>query len=157
MVRCMTNAKSSVPDWAKVIIVSYQTLLGAPLVPGGLTPEAQAIWLDAAPFVLLAHDGGVQPRFVYANAAAQRCFEYSRDELIGMPSQLSAEPMHRAERESLLRAVARDGYTRGYCGVRVAKSGRRFAIDNAIVWNLIDVRGQRVGQAARFECPAGIT
>ena len=36
-------------------------------------------------------------------------------------------------------------------GVRIAKSGRRFRIAQAIVWNLLDEHGARCGQAAMFE------
>jgi hypothetical protein len=38
----------------------------------------------------------------------------------------------------------------GYRGVRVAKSGRRFVIEDGIVWELIDADGRRHGQAAAF-------
>ena len=38
----------------------------------------------------------------------------------------------------------------GYKGVRVAKSGRHFAIEDGIVWELIDASGTRHGQAATF-------
>jgi hypothetical protein len=38
----------------------------------------------------------------------------------------------------------------GYRGVRVAKWGRRFVIEDGIVWELIDADGTRHGQAATF-------
>ena len=79
-----------------------------------------------------------------------RCFEYSWDELIGMPSRLSAEAPNRAERDALLSAVARDGYARGYRGLRIAKSGRRFWIEDVTVWNVLDADGQPCGQAATY-------
>jgi hypothetical protein len=34
--------------------------------------------------------------------------------------------------------------------VRVAKSGRRFIIEDGVVWELIDREGTRHGQAATF-------
>jgi hypothetical protein len=34
--------------------------------------------------------------------------------------------------------------------VRVSKSGRRFLIDRATVWNLLDDSGAHYGQAATF-------
>jgi hypothetical protein len=46
--------------------------------------------------------------------------------------------------------VSRHGFITGYRGVRVAKSGRRFIIDDGIVWELIDREGARHGQAATF-------
>jgi hypothetical protein len=50
----------------------------------------------------------------------------------------------------LLDAVSRDGYVSGYRGVRIAKSGRRFWIEDGVVWQLIDAHGVYCGQAAMF-------
>ena len=38
----------------------------------------------------------------------------------------------------------------GYRGVRIAKSGRRFIMEDGVVWELIDTHGARHGQAATF-------
>jgi hypothetical protein len=38
----------------------------------------------------------------------------------------------------------------GYRGIRVAKSGRRFLIEDGVVWELIDPEGVRHGAAAAF-------
>jgi hypothetical protein len=67
-----------------------------------------------------------------------------------MPSRLSAEAPNRAERQTLLDAVSRDGYVSGYRGLRIAKSGRRFWIEDGVVWQLIDAHGVYRGQAAMF-------
>jgi PAS domain S-box-containing protein len=134
------------PDFFAVLTGSYARRLGEALVPAG----ADAAWLyEAAPFAVLAHDGGADPRFTYANRTALACFGYSRDELVGLPSRLSAEAPERAERQRLLDAVARDGFTRGYRGLRIARDGRRFWIERAVVWQL-DRDGMPVGQAATF-------
>lgn len=134
------------PDFFAVLTGSYARRLGMPLVPDG----ADAAWLyDQAPFAVLAHDGGADPRFIYANQAAQACFGYTREELIGLPSRLSAEAPEWAERQRLLDAVARDGFIRNYRGLRIAKDRRRFWIKRAVVWQL-DRDGVTVGQAATF-------
>ena len=134
------------PEFFALLTRSHARFLGAPLVPEG----ADADWLHAAaPFAVLAHDAGDDPRFIYANRAALACFEYERSELIGLPSRLSAEAPDRAERQALLDAVARDGSGRGYRGLRVAKSGRRFWIEQAVVWRL-ERDGTVLGQAAAF-------
>ena len=135
------------PDFFALLAGSFERLVGRRLVPEG----ADALWLyDSAPFPVLAHDGAGDPLFVYANRAAQTCFEYSWDELVGLPSRLSAEAPERAARLSLLERVRRDGFAEGYEGVRVAKSGRRFVIEAGVVWNLVDARGELRGQAATF-------
>lgn len=139
--------RSTDPDFFALLTGSYQRLVGSKLVPDG----ADAAWLyNDAPFAVLAHDGSEDPKFIYANTCAQACFEYDWDEITKLPSRLSAEPGDRAERQALLGQVTRHGFMAGYRGIRVAKSGRHFVIEDGIVWELIDVEGQRLGQAATF-------
>jgi hypothetical protein len=70
--------------------------------------------------------------------------------LLTMPSRTTAEPMHRDERARLLERTTRDGFVDDYRGVRISSTGRRFLIDRATVWNLLDADGKYVGQAATF-------
>jgi hypothetical protein len=77
-------------------------------------------------------------------------FEMEWDELIGMPSRFSAEVPDRDERARLLERVTWDGYIDDYSGVRIARSGRRFLIKQATVWNMLDAQGVCHGQAAMF-------
>jgi len=126
---------------------SYARLVGAPLVP----PGTDADWLyREAPFVVVAHGTDQDPKFIYANKAAQKCFEYSWEEFMSLPSRLSAEAPDWAQRQALLEEVARNGFLSGYRGLRVAKSGRRFIIEDGVVWELVDREGMRHGQAATF-------
>jgi hypothetical protein len=135
------------PEFFELLAESHMRFVGSALPSSHLGPA----WLyQEAPFAVLAHNTDADPRFIYANRTAQRCFEYSWAELISMPSRLSAEAPNRAERERLLDAVSRDGYVSGYRGVRIAKSGRRFWIEDGVVWQLIDAHGVRRGQAAMF-------
>lgn len=135
------------PDFFDLLVQSYARIVGRSIVAEG----QGAGWLyNDAPFVVLAHNTDADPRFIYANRAGQTCFEYSWDEFITLPSRLSAEPQNRAERQGLLDAVSRDGFMEGYRGVRITKSGRRFRIEDGIVWQLIDNDGVRRGQAATF-------
>lgn len=132
---------------------SHRRLVGRALGP---EPDRGAAWLYAeAPFAVLAHDLGPDPRFVYANRAAQACFGYAWSEIVGMPSRLSAEAPDRAERQRLLDAVTRDGFVAGYAGIRIDRSGRRFSIADGVVWQLIDADGVLHGQAATFPLPPG--
>jgi PAS domain-containing protein len=130
---------------------SYRRLTGAKppfLVEGA---PADAAWLyGASPACVLAHDTGPDPRFIYANKAAQDLFEYDWDEFVTLPSRLSAEAPDRAERQRLLDAVARDGFASGYSGIRIAKSGRRFRIDDGVLWQLRASDGTLHGVAATF-------
>jgi hypothetical protein len=126
---------------------SYARVVGEALVPEGASPA----WLyDEASFVVVAHNTDSDPRFVYANKRAQQCFEYPWEEFITLPSRLSAEAPNREERARILEAVTRYGFVRGYRGIRISKSGRRFWIDDGVVWQLVDADGVTRGQAATF-------
>lgn len=145
----MTMQKAD-PEFFALLVSSYRRVVGREpefLQSGEATPE----WLYAkAPHAVLAHDTAAIPRFLYANKAAQACFEYTFEEIVGLPSHLSAEPQDRAERQRLLDQVTAHGYATGYSGVRIAKSGRRFRIEDGVVWQLIGADGRMRGQAASF-------
>lgn len=134
------------------LLESHRRLTGRPLLvaTGDDSREAAARRLYDAPCVVLAHDAATDPRFTYANRAAQRLFEMPWSEIVGLPSRLSAEAPAREERQRLLEQVAARGYIDDYCGVRVSKSGRRFRILRATVWNVHDGLGRPLGQAATF-------
>jgi hypothetical protein len=78
-------------EFTSLLFGSHQRLLGKPTHPGALSGRGAAIWIyREAPFVVLAQDAAVDATFVYANIAAQRCFEYSWPEIRGLPSRFSA-------------------------------------------------------------------
>jgi PAS domain S-box-containing protein len=138
------------PEFFELLTGSYARLVGAPLVPG----ERGAAWLyQQAPFAVLAHNTDADPRFIYANKAAQDCFGYTWEEFMALPSRLSAEVAEQPERQRLLEAVTRNGFMSGYRGLRIAKSGRRFWIEDGVVWQLLDAGGVSRGQAATFPLP----
>ncbi len=75
-------------------------------------------------------------------------FGYDWDEITSLRSRLSAELPERGERQGFLDQVARDGFVTGYRGIRITKSGQRFWIEQATVWQLFDDSGVVRGQAA---------
>ncbi|TKC81423.1 MEKHLA domain-containing protein [Trinickia terrae] len=136
-------------DFFKLLTGSYARLLGEPLVPPLERTEDAMHWLyDEAPYGLLAHNTAEDPVFVYGNRRAQSLFGYGWDELTALPSRLSAEAPERHERQAFLDQVTRHGFVTGYRGVRISKHGRRFWIERATVWQLIDEHGVLHGQAA---------
>lgn len=137
-------------EQANLIQRSFEELLGYPLINTGLDDNDCAEQLFYAPFVLLSHDTSNDPLFNYANAKGLELFGLNWDELIVMPSRLSTGEADSAEREAILAQVNQKGFIENYCGVRVSKTGKRFKIDNAIVWNLTDEEGVYQGQAACF-------
>ncbi|MFD4507591.1 MEKHLA domain-containing protein [Streptomyces sp. NPDC058457] len=138
--------------FARLLVSSYQRLTGAPLWPSGPSHDgetARRLYEDA-PFGLLAHDTSADPIFIYANTTAQRCFEYTWQEFVRLPSRLSAAPGGQSDRAGFVRSVAERGYASGYRGLRIAKSGRGFWIEDVTMWNLLDADGTHHGQAAVF-------
>ena len=139
-------------DSAQLILGNYRRLFGRDLVDLH-DPSRAAETLFEAPRAVLSALGpiGSDHLFNYANRTALGLFGYAWDELIGRPSSASAEPVHRDERRRLLDEVGRQGFIENYSGIRVGKTGRRFRIVNATVFNLLDHTGHHLGQAATFE------
>ena len=146
-----SEANNFLADHAALLIRSYRYWTGRDLVDPALSFVESARALYEAPFIVLSHDTATDPHFTYANLAAQRLFEMPWEEIVGMPSRFSAEPLAREERERLLARVAEQGYTDDYSGVRISRSGCRFLIRRATVWNLLDEAGTLRGQAATFD------
>ncbi|WP_423192141.1 MEKHLA domain-containing protein [Cupriavidus sp. H18C2] len=140
--------RHSDPDFYALLADSHARILGKPLVPQPMSPADAMRWLyEDAPFAVLAHNTAADPVFVYGNKAAQRRFGYDWDEVTRLPSRLSAEAPNREERQRFLERVQRQGYESGYKGVRITKAGRRFMIEEATLWQMIDADGVLHGQA----------
>jgi hypothetical protein len=144
---------------AQLLLDSFVRLLGRELIDRAGTPVEQAGRLFRAPFVVVSHGTETDPILTYGNAAALALWELDFDTLLRTPSRLTAEPVHRDERARLLERTWRDGFVDDYSGIRISSTGRRFRIEQAIVWNLVDARGGYHGQAATFDrwtpLPAG--
>jgi hypothetical protein len=129
---------------------SYQALTGRQLVGCGMTGREMAERFYFVPFVVLSHDTAPDPVFNYANRTAQQLFEMSWDEMTSLPSRYSAELPDQAQRENYLQRVKQHGFIENYSGIRITRTGKRFRIEQAVVWNLIDPSGTYKGQAASF-------
>jgi hypothetical protein len=131
-----------------LIAASYRRLTGRDLCPPA-ADIAGALW--AAPRAIVAHGTEPDPIFFFGNRAALDRFDVPWERFVTMPSRLSAEPMLRDERQALLDRVTRDNYIDDYAGIRISATGRRFRIEQATVWNLLDEAGAIHGQAATFD------
>lgn len=141
------------PAWVertRQLLDSYRQWLGSELLSRGDSDEDDARRLFEAPFVVVAHGTETDPILNYANRAALNLWETDLASLLSMPSRLTAEPVHRDERAEMLARTARDGYIDDYSGIRIAATGKRFRIAQAIVWNVVDAEGAPSGQAATF-------
>jgi hypothetical protein len=110
---------------------------------------AQALF--NAPFAVLSHGLETDPILSYGNQTALTLWQMSWADFTQMPSRLTAEPISRQERDRLLTEAASQGFISGYRGVRIASTGARFWIENAMIWDVLDDLGNKRGQAARFD------
>jgi hypothetical protein len=136
---------------SQIILDSYRHWLARELLPRSGDTADDAERLFEAPFVVVSHDTSDDPVLNYGNAAALALWEMSFEQFTQTPSRLTAEPTHRDERARLLERTARNGYVDDYQGIRISSTGRRFRIEQAIVWNLLDSAGNPAGQAATFQ------
>lgn len=146
----------SLTSLCQAIAASYHRWTKRELIPGlrdqvyDLDPRIVTEQLFEYNAVILAHNTAADPTFVFANRTAMTLWQYDWSEIIGLPSRLTAEPDLRPNREQLLARVREFGFIDDYSGVRVSKTGERFLIEQATVWNVLDRAGERIGQAATF-------
>jgi hypothetical protein len=145
-----SEANSFLADHIRLLRVSLRRLTGTDLCDPSLDDTGAARWIFRAPFAVVSHDTAADPVFNYANQMALDLFEMTWDEFTSLPSRKSAETPDRDERARLLAEVTAKGCIQNYTGVRISKSGRRFRIENATVWNLANDEGHPRGQAAIF-------
>ena len=120
------------------------------MLPDVTKPVEIAEKLFHAPFVIVSHGTETDPILNYGNLTALSLWEMSWDEFTRTPSRLTAEAPNREERARLLAAVTQRGFIDNYSGVRISKTGRRFHIKQATVWNLLTENNEPCGQAAMF-------
>lgn len=130
----------------KIMVESYSAVTGNRLLDD---PTPIRLW--HAPCVIVAHGTEAEPVFFYGNRMALELFEMDFAHFTRLPSRHSAEPVERQERARLLEQVSRDGFIDNYAGVRISATGKRFRIEQAVVWNLVDGNGGLHGQAATFD------
>ena len=149
----MSLDPSQIPSgdfWAEVLLASFRRRTGFSLFDSrqSTAPLASQLW--ESPWVVVAHGNEPDPLFHYGNRAALDLWEMPAEEFLGMPSRLTAEPVHREERERVLASTRRDGFVDDYSGIRISKLGKRFRIHRAWLWMVDQQDGQVIGQAAAF-------
>lgn len=136
--------------WAQILLESFRHWTGRSLIDRRGSPEVQARALFDAPFVVVSHDSQADPILNYGNRVALALWAMDWEEFSRTPSRHTAEPVDRAERERMLAEADARGFFADYRGVRISKNSRRFLVEDAIVWNLVDAEGRKCGQAATF-------
>lgn len=136
--------------WSQLLLDSYHHWTGRQLLSREGTAGDQAKRVYLASFVVVSHGTEADPILNYGNQMALALWEMTWEQLVHTPSRQTAEQVNQAERARLLRMVEERGYFDQYRGIRISTTGRRFLVEDAIVWNVMDGDGRLVGQAATF-------
>lgn len=139
-----------VVQWTQRLLDSYRHWIGKELIERQGEPKSQARALFESSMVVVSHGTEEDPILNYGNQTALDLWEMTWEQLIKTPSRLTAEPIDRAEREWMLEQARVRGFIDTYRGVRISGTGRRFLVENALIWNVLDAGLQRIGQAATF-------
>ena len=129
---------------------SFRRWLGRDLIERKGSPEEQAKALYHAPFVVVSHGMEADPILKYGNKIALELWELAWERFTTTPSRLTAEPGNQAERAWMLARAQEKGFIDDYKGVRISGTGKRFLVEQAIVWNVVGAEGEQLGQAATF-------
>lgn len=151
------NSEMNLPWKQEFVILHTQRLLnsyhhwtGETLLEVTGTPQEVAKALFEAPFVLVSHGIEADPIFNYGNLKALEMWELTWEQLTQMPSRKTAEPMAQEDRDRLLTETHTKGFVKNYKGVRISSTGKRFLIEDVLIWNLLDENQQKCGQAAVY-------
>jgi hypothetical protein len=127
------------PAYARLLAESFARLTGRDLGDPWTRPDP-----------IVSHGVEADPIFRWANPAALALWEMGWDAFTRLPSRQSAAdaPDVQADRARLLAKAREQGWVTGYRGIRVSATGRRFAIDDTVLWTVRDAAGVMHGQAA---------
>ncbi|WP_447969444.1 MEKHLA domain-containing protein [Nitrospira sp. M1] len=139
-----------VVEWTQLLLSSYRHWVAKELIDRSGTFREQAERLFKSSLIVVSHGLEDDPILNYGNCAALILWEMDWEQLVQTPSRLTAEPINRAERAEMLQRAESHGYIDDYRGVRISKTGKRFLVEDAIVWNVVDGRCVKHGQAATF-------
>ena len=136
----------------ELLLSSYRRAFGAPLLASERPVLADACLPGTVcrGFPVLAHGSGSDPALTYANAAALQLWKRPWNEMVGMPSRLTAPEDQQGARQRALGAASQVDAISSYRGIRINSEGRRFRIENARIWTLWDQDDRACGQAASF-------
>ena len=137
-------------EWTQYLLDSYTRLVKGELIRRAGTPEEQAERLFKSPFVVASHGLQDDPILNYGNQKALDLWEMDWEQFTHTPSRLTAEPVNREERARMLEQARTQGYISDYRGVRISRTGKRFLVERATVWNIQQPDGSPLGQAATF-------
>lgn len=132
------------------MLSSYKHWTGKELWPDDKPDDILVREVFFAPFILCSSGIEKDPVLNYGNQKALDLWEMDWPIFTRTSGRHTAEPVEQKEREAFLETVRKHGYVDNYRGIRISKSGRRFEIKQATVWNLVGENEDYAGQAATF-------
>ncbi len=139
-----------VVEWTQFLLDSHLRLVGKELILREGDSDEQAERLITSPFVVASHGLQDNPILNYGNQTALDLWEMDWEQFTQTPSRLTAEPMNQEERAHMLEQAKTHGYISNYRGIRISRTGKRFLVEQATVWNIQKPDGTPLGQAATF-------
>ncbi len=140
-------------DWkishVKNLLDSFERLTGENIIER-VNPELDYNAIQEGEFVLVSHNGAQDPILNFGNEFALNLWEMDWDSFTKTPSRKTAEADLRERRQEMLEVAEQKGYFDKYEGIRISSSGKRFKIKDAIIWNVFNQEGIKIGQAAYF-------
>ncbi len=139
----------------QLILNSFEHWLGHSLFAQfGVTdvkidPKEVSKQLFEADFIVASHGTQSDPIFNYGNQKALELWELTWSEFTQTPSRETAEAIEQEERDRLLAETTEKGFSY-FSTIRITKTGKRFKINNGIVWKVIDQQQVYQGKAACF-------
>ncbi len=131
------------------LLDSFEHCLKRPLIQRkDILSDAENLF--KANFVVASHGIQTDPILNYGNQTALELWSLPFEEFTRLPSRYTAEPVHQSERAAMLQRGREFGFIDNYQGIRINSTGKRFKIEQAIIWNLTDKWGNAYGQAATF-------
>ncbi|MBK6958477.1 MAG: MEKHLA domain-containing protein [Nitrosomonas sp.] len=143
-------ADPQIVQWCQYLLDSYAHWVKQELIQRNGTPLEQAKRLFNSAFVVASHGVENNPLLNYGNQAALNLWAMDWQQFTQTPSRLTAEPVNREKRARMLEQARTQGYISDYCGVRISSTGKRFLVDQAIIWNIHKPDGIAIGQGATF-------
>ena len=143
-------ADPQIVQWCRYLLDSYAHWVKQELIQRNGTPLEQAERLFSSAFVVASHGMENDPLLNYGNQAALNLWTMDWQQFTQTPSRLTAEPVNREKRARMLEQARTQGYISDYCGVRISSTGKRFLVDQAIIWNIHKPDGIAIGQGATF-------
>lgn len=134
------------------LLESFAHWTSRSLMPSSSSSSAreQAQQLYNAPFVVVSHGTEDDPIFNYGNAQALALWSLDWDAFTSMASRQPTKGEEQPERAEMLAVAKANGYFEGYVGDRSTGNGRRFRMEDGLIWTVLDEAGNYCGQAATF-------